>query len=76
MATSKLKVIKSTRRKAIDYIVNPDKTDGGLLVYSHGCSVETADLVMDLTARQGTGIGDRAAYHLIQRFAPVDSCLL
>ncbi len=73
MATSKLKVIKSTLRKAIDYIVNPDKTDGGLLVYSHGCSVETADLEMDLTARQGTGIGDRAAYHLIQSFAPDDS---
>lgn len=72
MATSKLKAIKSTLRKAIDYIVNPDKTDGGLLVYSHGCSVETADLEMELTARQGTGRGDRVAYHLIQSFSPDD----
>lgn len=72
MATSKLKAIKSTLRKAIDYIVNPDKTDGGSLVYSHGCSVETADLEMELTARQGTGRGDRAAYHLIQSFSPDD----
>lgn len=72
MATSKLKTIKSTLRKAIDYIVNPDKTDGGLLVYSHGCSVETADREMELTARQGTGRGDRVAYHLIQSFSPDD----
>lgn len=72
MATSKIKSIKKTLRKAIDYIVNPDKTDGGLLVYSHGCSVETADLEMELTAKQGTGRGDRIAYHLIQSFSPDD----
>lgn len=72
MATSKMRSIKSTLRKAIDYIVNPAKTDGGLLVYSHGCSVETADLEMELTAKQGTGRGDRIAYHLIQSFSPDD----
>lgn len=72
MATSKMKSIKSTLRKAIDYIVNPDKTDGGLLVYSHGCSVETADLEMELTAKQGTGRGGRIAYHLMQSFSPDD----
>ena len=65
MATSKIKVIKKTLKKAIDYIVNPDKTDAGLLVYSHGCSVETADIEMMLTAKQGTGRGERIAYHLI-----------
>lgn len=69
MATSKIKTIEKTLRKAIDYIVNPDKTNGGQLVYSHGCSVETADLEMDLTARKGTGRGSRIAYHLIQSFA-------
>ena len=72
MATSKMRSIKSTLRKAIDYIVNPAKTDDGLLVYSHGCSVETADLEMELTAKQGTGRGDRIAYHLIQSFSPDD----
>lgn len=72
MATSKLKVIKKTLRKAIDYIANPEKTKDGTLVYSHGCSVETADREMELTARQGTGRGDRIAYHLIQSFAPDD----
>lgn len=72
MATSKLKTIKSTLKKAIDYIINPEKTMDGTLIYSHGCSVETADREMELTARQGTGRGDRIAYHLIQSFAPDD----
>lgn len=72
MATSKLRTITKTLRKAIDYIVNPEKTKDGTLVYSHGCSVETADLEMELTARQGTGRGERIAYHLIQSFAPDD----
>lgn len=72
MATSKIKEIKQTLKKAIDYIVNPDKTDSGLLVYSHGCSVETADIEMALTAKQGTGRGERIAYHLMQSFAPDD----
>lgn len=72
MATSKIKAIKKTLRKAIDYIINPDKTEGGQLVYSHGCSVGTADLEMALTAKQGTERGDRIAYHLMQSFSPDD----
>lgn len=72
MAMSKIKAIKSTLKKAIDYIINPDKTDSGQLVYSHGCSVETADLEMAITAKQGTGRGDRVAYHLMQSFSPDD----
>ena len=72
MATSKIKAIKSTLKKAIDYIVNPDKTDGGQLIYSHGCSIETADLEMAITAKQGTRRGDRIAYHLMQAFSPED----
>lgn len=72
MATSKIKAITQTLKKAIDYIVNPDKTDAGLLVYSHGCSIETADIEMMLTAKQGTGRGERIAYHLMQSFSPED----
>ena len=72
MATSKIKAIKNTLKKAIDYITNPDKCDDGRLVYSHGCSVETADIEMELTARQGSGRGGRLAYHLIQSFSPED----
>lgn len=73
MATSKIKTIRGTLRKAIDYIANPDKTDNGQLVFSHGCSLLTADIEMQLTAKQGTGIGDRIAYHLMQSFSPEDN---
>ena len=39
----KLIHIKSTLKQALDYIENPDKTDGKMLVSSFGCSYETAD---------------------------------
>ena len=32
MAVTKIKPIKSTLKKALDYIQNPDKTDGKMLV--------------------------------------------
>ena len=73
MATSKMIAIKNTLKKAIDYITNPDKSENGLLVSSYGCSVETADLEMELTAKQGNGMGNRVAYHLIQSFSPDDN---
>ena len=44
MAVTKIKPIKSTLSKALDYIQNPDKTDGKTLVSSFGCSYETADI--------------------------------
>ena len=43
MAVTKTHPIKSTLKAAIDYICNPDKTDGKLLVSSFGCAAETAD---------------------------------
>ena len=44
MAITKIHPIKSTLKKAIDYIADPAKTDDKLLVSSFGCAVETADL--------------------------------
>ena len=44
MAVTKIKPVKSTLSKALDYIQNPDKTDGKMLVSSFGCSYETADI--------------------------------
>jgi hypothetical protein len=44
MAVTKIKPVKSTLAKALDYIKNPDKTDGKLLVSSFACSYETADM--------------------------------
>ncbi|MCM1234974.1 MAG: relaxase/mobilization nuclease domain-containing protein [Ruminococcus flavefaciens] len=73
MAITKIKALKKTLNKAIHYIINPDKTEDGNLVYSFGCSVGTADLEMELTAKQGSGNGNRIAYHVIQSFSPDDS---
>lgn len=72
MAVSKVKPITKTLKKAIDYIINPEKTDGGALVSSFGCSVPTADIEMSITGEQGSQQGDRIAYHLMQAFSPDD----
>lgn len=72
MATTKIKAIKSTLNKAINYIIDPEKTDESLLVSSYGCSVEFADLEMQATEAKGSGRGNRVAYHFIQSFAPDD----
>lgn len=52
MAVTKIKPIKSTLSKALDYIQNPDKTDGKMLVSSFGCSYETADIEFGFTLAQ------------------------
>ena len=49
MAVTKIKPIKSTLKKALDYIQNPNKTDGKMLVSSFGCSYETADIKFAFT---------------------------
>lgn len=72
MATSKLKPIKKTLSKAIEYIIDPNKTAAGSLVSSFGCGIGTADIEMQMTAQKGNGIGDRIAYHLMQSFSPDD----
>ena len=50
MAVTKTHPIKSTLKAAIDYICNPEKTDGKLLVSAHGCAAETADIEFSWTA--------------------------
>lgn len=75
MAISKIKAIKSTLDKAITYIMNPDKTEAGLLVSSFGCAPETAALEFQMTAKKGSQVGDRLGYHLIQAFSPEDEIL-
>ena len=70
MAVTKIKPIKSTLSKALDYIQNPDKTDGKMLVSSFGCSYETADIEFEYTLSQALGKGNNLAFHLIQSFEP------
>ena len=52
MAVTKIKPIKGTLNKALDYIQNPEKTDGKMLVSSFGCSYETADIEFAFTLSQ------------------------
>ena len=70
MAVTKIKPIKSTLSKALDYIENPDKTDGKMLVSSFGCSYETADIEFGFTLSQALDRGNNLAHHLIQSFEP------
>ena len=70
MAVTKIKPIKSTLSKALDYIQNPDKTEGKTLVSSFGCSYETADIEFEYTLSQAQQKGNNLAFHLIQSFEP------
>ena len=70
MAVTKTHPIKSTLKAAIDYICNPDKTDGKLLVSSFGCSAETADIEFAWTRRHAIDKGTNLGRHLIQAFEP------
>ena len=70
MAVTKTHPIKSTLKAAIDYIRNPAKTDGSLLVSAYGCSAETADIEFAWTRRHAIDKGENLGRHLIQAFAP------
>ena len=70
MAVTKIKPIKGTLNKALDYIQNPAKTDEKMLVSSFGCSYETADIEFGYTLSQALDKGSNLAFHLIQSFAP------
>ena len=70
MAVTKTHPIKSTLKAAIDYICNPDKTDGKLLVSSFGCTAETADIEFDWTRHHAIDKGTNLGRHLIQACEP------
>ena len=70
MAVTKTHPIKSTLKAAIDYICNPAKTDGSLLISAYGCSAETADIEFSWTRQHAIDKGENLGRHLIQAFAP------
>lgn len=70
MAITKTHPIKSTLKDAIDYICNPNKTDGKLLVSSFGCAAETADIEFTWTRQHTIDKGTNLGRHLIQAFEP------
>lgn len=70
MAVTKTHPVKSTLKAAIDYICNPAKTDGKLLVSSFACTAETADIEFAWTRRHAIDKGNNLGRHFIQAFAP------
>lgn len=70
MAVTKTHPIKSTLKAAIEYICDPEKTDGRLLISSFGCTAETADIEFAWTRRHAIDKGTHLGRHLIQAFEP------
>ena len=70
MAVTKIHPIKTTLKKAIDYICNGDKTDGEIYVTTHLCSRENAHKEFELTKKQFGSRTKTLAHHLIQSFVP------
>lgn len=72
MATTKLFAIKTTEVKALAYIANPEKTDGGRLIFTYGCSSDPAQASRDFSAVRagGTGLNTVLSQHFIQSFKP------
>ena len=70
MAVTKIHPIKTTLKKAIDYICNGDKTDNEIYVTTHLCSRENAHKEFELTKKQFGSRTKTLAHHLIQSFVP------
>ena len=70
MAVTKIHPIKTTLKKAIDYICNGDKTDSEIYVTTHLCSRENAHKEFELTKKQFNSRTKTLAHHLIQSFVP------
>jgi len=70
MVVTKIHPIKTTLKKAIDYICNGDKTDNEIYVTTHLCSRENAHKEFELTKKQFSSRTNTLAHHLIQSFVP------
>lgn len=72
MPYTKRKAHYGTMDNLINYITNPDKTDGGLLISSLNCNVATASQEFKNNTYHWKNRGNRVGYHLIQSFHPDD----
>jgi hypothetical protein len=70
VAVTQIHAISTTLNKAIDYISNPNKTEGKLLISGFHCTPEMATAEFNFTKKNADKKGGRLAYHLIQSFAP------
>ena len=70
MAVTKIHPIKTTLKKAINYICNGYKTDDEIYVTTHLCSRENAHKEFELTKKQFNSRMKTLAHHLTQSFVP------
>ena len=70
MAVTNVHPIRSTLAKAVEYIINPDKTEKRLYVNSFGCSTDYEKAAEEfLKVRSlGSGKGNVLAQHIVQSF--------
>ena len=75
MAYTKIRNLKTTINKAIDYIINPSKTNNRTLVFGYGVTPQTASIEFNFTEKIAQNVkGDykrqngNLAYHIIQSF--------
>lgn len=74
MAYVKLSQIKSEGylKRAINYILNPQKTENGINTASYMCSTECADLEFNEIRKQAVKKGKVIAHEIYQSFSPED----
>lgn len=80
MAITKIHAVKVQLGDAINYIENPDKTDGQELISGYNTAPQTAVLDFSVTAAMARKARNASAkkqgnlaYHLIQSFSPDDA---
>ena len=69
MAVTKIIPIRSTIQKSVEYICNPNKTEGSLLIHSEHCVPQTAGQIFHHHLNQCRAGGNTIGRHLIQSFA-------
>ena len=69
MAVTKIIPIRSTIQKSVDYICDPNKTEGSLLIHSEHCVPQTAGQIFHHHLNQCRAGGNTIGRHLIQSFA-------
>lgn len=72
MAITNIHPINVTLQKAVDYILNEEKTDGGMFVSTLSCNADgkKTEQEFDYVRRMGTRKTTVLAQHLVQSFLP------
>lgn len=70
MARTEIHPISSTLNIAIDYIIDPEKTDEQRLCSTYECTLQCATMYFEDVRLQGTGRTKVLAQHMIQLFKP------